>query len=33
LAGAVVGRALYAGSLTLRDALAAAERGAAKAPT
>ncbi len=33
LAGAIVGRALYAGTLTLRDALAAAQRGAAKAPT
>ena len=33
LAGAIVGRALYAGTLTLRDALEAAHRGAAKAPT
>jgi phosphoribosylformimino-5-aminoimidazole carboxamide ribotide isomerase len=33
LAGAIVGRALYAGTLTLSDALAAAQRGAATAPT
>lgn len=33
LAGAIVGRALYAGTLTLADALTAAKRGAAKAPT
>ena len=33
LAGAIVGRALYEGKLTLRDALDAAQRGAAKAPT
>jgi len=33
LAGAIVGRALYEGTLTLRDALDAAQRGAAKAPT
>ncbi len=33
LAGAIVGRALYAGTLTLEDALAAARRGPAKAPT
>lgn len=33
LAGAIVGRALYAGTLTLPDALAAARRGAARAPT
>jgi phosphoribosylformimino-5-aminoimidazole carboxamide ribotide isomerase len=33
LAGAIVGRALYVGTLTLRDALDAAERGEAKAPT
>jgi phosphoribosylformimino-5-aminoimidazole carboxamide ribotide isomerase len=32
LAGAIVGRALYAGTLTIQDALAAARRGAAKAP-
>jgi phosphoribosylformimino-5-aminoimidazole carboxamide ribotide isomerase len=31
LAGAIVGRALYAGTLTLRDALAAARSGAARA--
>jgi phosphoribosylformimino-5-aminoimidazole carboxamide ribotide isomerase len=33
LAGAIVGRALYEGTLTVRDALDAAQRGAAKAPT
>jgi phosphoribosylformimino-5-aminoimidazole carboxamide ribotide isomerase len=33
LAGAIVGRALYAGMITLRDALKAAERGPARAPT
>ncbi len=33
LAGAIVGRALYAGTLTLRDALKAAERGPAAAPS
>jgi phosphoribosylformimino-5-aminoimidazole carboxamide ribotide isomerase len=33
LAGAIVGRALYAGTLTLSDALAAAQNGAARAPT
>jgi phosphoribosylformimino-5-aminoimidazole carboxamide ribotide isomerase len=33
LAGAIVGRALYAGTLTIADALAAAKRGAATAPT
>jgi phosphoribosylformimino-5-aminoimidazole carboxamide ribotide isomerase len=33
LAGAIVGRALYAGTLSLRDALAAAKRGAARAPS
>jgi phosphoribosylformimino-5-aminoimidazole carboxamide ribotide isomerase len=33
LAGAIVGRALYAGTLTLRDALKAAERGPARAPS
>jgi phosphoribosylformimino-5-aminoimidazole carboxamide ribotide isomerase len=33
LAGAIVGRALYAGTLQLADALAAAQRGPAKAPT
>jgi phosphoribosylformimino-5-aminoimidazole carboxamide ribotide isomerase len=33
LAGAIVGRALYAGTLTLEDALAAARCGPAKAPT
>jgi phosphoribosylformimino-5-aminoimidazole carboxamide ribotide isomerase len=33
MTGAIVGRALYAGTLTLREALAAAERGPAKAPT
>jgi phosphoribosylformimino-5-aminoimidazole carboxamide ribotide isomerase len=32
LAGAIVGRALYAGTLTLTDALAAARKGAAGAP-
>jgi phosphoribosylformimino-5-aminoimidazole carboxamide ribotide isomerase len=31
LAGAIVGRALYAGTLTLKDAIAAARNGAAKA--
>jgi phosphoribosylformimino-5-aminoimidazole carboxamide ribotide isomerase len=33
LAGAIVGRALYAGTLTLGDALRAAERGPARAPS
>jgi phosphoribosylformimino-5-aminoimidazole carboxamide ribotide isomerase len=33
LAGAIVGRALYAGTLTLREALAAATRGTARAPS
>jgi phosphoribosylformimino-5-aminoimidazole carboxamide ribotide isomerase len=33
LAGAIVGRALYEGTLTLSDALAAARRGAAQAPS
>jgi phosphoribosylformimino-5-aminoimidazole carboxamide ribotide isomerase len=33
LAGAIVGKALYVGTLTLRDALAAARTGAARAPT
>jgi phosphoribosylformimino-5-aminoimidazole carboxamide ribotide isomerase len=33
LAGSIVGRALYVGTLTLPDALAAARRGAAAAPT
>jgi phosphoribosylformimino-5-aminoimidazole carboxamide ribotide isomerase len=33
LAGAIVGRALYEGTLTVRAALDAARRGAAKAPT
>lgn len=33
MAGAIVGRALYAGTLTLSDALAAAERGPARAPS
>jgi phosphoribosylformimino-5-aminoimidazole carboxamide ribotide isomerase len=33
LAGAIVGKALYVGTLTLRDALTAARSGAARAPT
>jgi phosphoribosylformimino-5-aminoimidazole carboxamide ribotide isomerase len=33
LAGAIVGKALYVGALTLPDALAAARKGAARAPT
>jgi phosphoribosylformimino-5-aminoimidazole carboxamide ribotide isomerase len=33
LTGAIVGRALYEGTLTVHDALEAARRGAAKAPT
>lgn len=33
LAGAIVGRALYTGTIKLREALAAAEQGAARAPT
>jgi phosphoribosylformimino-5-aminoimidazole carboxamide ribotide isomerase len=33
LAGAIVGKALYVGTLTLNDALAAARQGAARAPT
>jgi phosphoribosylformimino-5-aminoimidazole carboxamide ribotide isomerase len=33
LAGAIVGKALYVGTLTLPDALAAARTGAARAPT
>jgi phosphoribosylformimino-5-aminoimidazole carboxamide ribotide isomerase len=33
LAGAIVGRALYVGALTLAEALAAARHGAARAPT
>jgi phosphoribosylformimino-5-aminoimidazole carboxamide ribotide isomerase len=33
LAGAIVGKALYVGTLTLADALAAARQGAARAPT
>jgi phosphoribosylformimino-5-aminoimidazole carboxamide ribotide isomerase len=33
LAGAIVGRALYVGTLTLAEALAAARNGAARAPT
>jgi phosphoribosylformimino-5-aminoimidazole carboxamide ribotide isomerase len=33
LAGAIVGRALYEGTLTLSAALVAARRGAAKAPS
>jgi phosphoribosylformimino-5-aminoimidazole carboxamide ribotide isomerase len=33
LAGAIIGRALYAGTITLRDALEAAQRGPARAPS
>jgi phosphoribosylformimino-5-aminoimidazole carboxamide ribotide isomerase len=33
MAGAIVGKALYVGTLTLSDALAAARTGAARAPT
>ena len=33
LAGAIIGRALYAGTITLRDALEAAKRGPARAPS
>ncbi len=33
LTGAIVGKALYVGTLTLRDALAAARTGTARAPT